>query len=45
MSNEANKHESLNFFCWNANSITMKFDEIILAFEVNKIDILALNEN
>ena len=35
---------NLNIYCWNANSITNKFEEIILALEINNIDILALNE-
>jgi exonuclease III len=35
---------NLNIYCWNENSITNKFEEIILALEVNNIDILAINE-
>jgi exonuclease III len=33
-----------NIYCWNAISITNKFDEIILALNENEIDILAVNE-
>jgi exonuclease III len=33
-----------NIYCWNANSINNKFEEIILALHENKIDILAINE-
>jgi len=33
-----------NIYCWNANSINNKFEEIILALNENDIDILAINE-
>jgi exonuclease III len=33
-----------NIYCWNANSISNKFNEIILALKENEIDILAINE-
>ena len=33
-----------NIYCWNANSISNKFEEIILALNENDIDILAINE-
>ena len=39
MSKEIKKHDDFNIYCWNANSITNKFEEIILALEVNNIDI------
>ena len=37
-------NSDLNIYCWNANSITNKFEEILLALHENKIDILAINE-
>ena len=37
-------NKNFNLFCWNANSITNKFEEILLALIENNIDILALNE-
>jgi hypothetical protein len=33
-----------NIYCWNANSISNKFEEIILALNENEIDIIAINE-
>ena len=33
-----------NIYCWNANSISNKFEEIILALNQNEIDIMAFNE-
>ena len=33
-----------NVYCWNANSIRNKFDEISIALNENDIDILAINE-
>jgi exonuclease III len=37
-------HQIKNIYCWNANSISNKFEEIILALNENDIDILAINE-
>ena len=37
-------NEIRNIYCWNANSISNKFEEIILALNENEIDMLALNE-
>ena len=36
--------KEFNIYCWNANSISNKFEEIILALYINKIDILAIND-
>jgi exonuclease III len=33
-----------NIYCWNANSISNKFEEIFLALNQNEIDIKAINE-
>ena len=37
-------NEIRNIYFWNANSISNKFEEIILALNENEIDMLALNE-
>jgi exonuclease III len=33
-----------NIYCWNANSISNKFEKIIVALNQNEIDIIAINE-
>jgi exonuclease III len=33
-----------NIYCWNANSISNKFEEIIVALNQNEIDIIAIDE-